>query len=623
MPQEGNHNGSRLTGHALRNAHLRERALNRALTAPALARAVVAIRARTLGMTRLEFVRRSGMSRGTLRDLELGVHTPTRHTLQEFVEGCRRLGVGPVELEELRGLYAGPGDTLEQFIARLELHAGSTRELARRVGISTATLWEYRRGNFPLPLALLRKMCKSVGVDAGSGEVLWHDAERRRFVERGYPEAWAELCVWCMRRGQTESHVLNLGVTTTAFRRLRYLELPSWPEVAKAAHALCASSDDLLALQKQWMQGEREQRLRPRDRFGPALKALREARGITRRELADLFGIGGKKPARIIKHIEEDGLYSAQAYPAGLAAVVTEDAAEQERLLQAWRQRRRQFHRRHRPEMRLDLRLERELYGFGARDMEAVLGYTSLEYQRLERGVGELSDSARARILQALQRAGQRRVTALRELRRAREAERAAWRAPATAAGLVASLIRREGGLIPLARRLRAAGVMGLWPGRLRMLADGIDMPAWPVVERIGRACGVTDLEAARRDWAERYRMQLQSRCPSPLGVELRLLIAEVATTLRDFSPRLGVNYSVLVREFQRIDRDEAIRWFHVERILRAVGLPPDQECWREIRALWATAGSRRHGNTSERNSHPNGEGTNRRKPMANGRSIK
>jgi hypothetical protein len=50
----------------------------------------------------------------------------------------------------------------------------------------------------------------------------------------------------------------------------------------------------------------------------------------------------------------------------------------------------------------------------------------------------------------------------------------------------------------------------------------------------------------------------------------------------------------VLVREFQRIDRDEPLRWFHLERILRAIGLPPEGERWREIRALWATADSRR-----------------------------
>src|SRR5204863_7399882 len=108
---------------------------------------------------------------------------------------------------------------------------------------------------------------------------------------------------------------------------------------------------------------ERGQRDRLRDGFGHRLQQLRKRQGISRRELADLFGIGGKKPARIIKYIEEDGFYSAQAYPAGLAALLTEVSAEQEHLLQLWQERRQQFHRRHRPEMRLDLRLTRERYG--------------------------------------------------------------------------------------------------------------------------------------------------------------------------------------------------------------------------------------------------------------------
>ena len=62
MPQHGSQNGTHLTGHALRNAHLRARSLERACTAPPLARAIVTIRAGTLGMTRLEFARRSGIS---------------------------------------------------------------------------------------------------------------------------------------------------------------------------------------------------------------------------------------------------------------------------------------------------------------------------------------------------------------------------------------------------------------------------------------------------------------------------------------------------------------------------------------------------------------------------------
>ena len=78
------------------------------------------------------------------------------------------------------------------------------------------------------------------------------------------------------------------------------------------------------------------------------------------------------------------------------------------------------------------------------------------------------------------------------------------------------------------------------------------------------------------------------------MGVELRLLIAELAPTLRAFSPRLGFNYSVLVRDLHRIDRDEPLRWFHVERILVAAGLPVDCDRWKEIRGLWYTVGARK-----------------------------
>ena len=105
---------------------------------------------------------------------------------------------------------------------------------------------------------------------------------------------------------------------------------------------------------------------------------------------------------------------------------------------------------------------------------------------------------------------------------------------------------------------------------------------------------GVQDLQELRRDWRDRYRQQLAMDCPSPLGIDLRLLIAEVAPTLRAFSPRLGFNYSVLVRDLQRIDRDEPVRWFHVERILSSLGVTSDSERWREIHALWYTAEERR-----------------------------
>jgi len=594
MPPDPSNPVDRLTGHALRNARLRQRSLERSTAAPPLARRVVRLRADLLGLTRLECARLSGISRGALRDLELGIHTPTRQTLQQFLAFCEQRGVAPGHLEELRRLYAGAGDTLEEFLGRLELRAGSSRELARRVGISPTTLWEYHRGNFPLPLALLRQMCKSVGADAVAAEQLWHHDQRRRLLERGLPEAWVELCVLCARAGHPESYLTRLGVSNAALRRLRYLELPAWREVERAAAALCRDPAELDRLRQLWQRDQEEQHRRLRDDFGPRLKRLRLKQGVRRRALADLFGVGGKKPARIIKHIEEDGLYSAQAFPAGLAAALTADDGERERLLAAWQKRRRQFHRRRRPETRIELRLAREMYGFQPGDMQAVLGYAPLEYQKIERGVSPLAESAQARILLAVHQAGGKRVSELLEKRRQREAEQAAWQTPTTVPLLVALLARREGGLIPLARHLRRAGLTRLWPGRLRAIRQGREVPAWPVLRRLAEACGVLDCTEVKNDWVERYRARLEARCPSPLGVELRLLIGETATTLRELSPRLGFNYSVLIREFQRIDRDEPLRWFHVERLLNVVGVSPLSERWRAIRALWSTAEQRR-----------------------------
>jgi transcriptional regulator with XRE-family HTH domain len=600
-----------LSGHALRNAHLREHSLARAATAPPLARAMVRIRAETLGMTRLEFARRSGISRGTLRDLELGVHSPTRATLRQFVQFCRRRAVDVQLLEELQRLYTGAGATLGEWIARLELRAGSPRELARRVGISPATLWEYRRGHFPLPYALLHLLCKAVGEDPGPGEALWHEAERRRLLDRGYPEALAEFWVVCGREGYSEKRLLKLGVSTAAARRMRYLELPAWDEVADAARDLCRDEEERRRLEALWRRQEEQQRAGRGAGFGGRVQQLRKKQGVSRRELADLFGIGGKKPARIIKYIEEDGFYSAQAYPAGLAALLAGGTPAEPRLLELWQERRRQFHRRHRPETRVDLRLAREVYGFGVRDMQAILGYDPIEYQRIERGTVPLRDTARERILQAVHEAGRRRIDGLLRQRADREAARDGWHSPTSVPELVTLLAGREGGLIPLARLLRRAGVRGLWPGRLRAVGQGLEVPPWYVLERIGRACDVPDLSQAWLDWTDRYRERLRREHLSPLGVELRLLIAEVAPTLRDFSPRLGFNYSVLVRDLQRIDRDEPIKWYHVERVLRALGLTERDERWRELHALWYTAGDRRkrNGTAPGNGVRPNGLG--------------
>ncbi|HQU42106.1 MAG: hypothetical protein B7Z73_00375 [Planctomycetia bacterium 21-64-5] len=583
-------NGQHLTGHALRNENLRRRSLARSASAPPLARAVVEIRACTLGMTRLELARRSGIGRGTLRDLELGVHRPTRQTLQRFIEFCGPQGVPDDKIGQLLDLYTGPCESLEHLISRLELRAGSARELARRAGISASTLWEYRRGNFPLSWSLLVKLCQAVGHDPDAVEPLWHACQRTRLVARGYPQAWAEFCVWCDRGDVAVSRLTRLGVTSASLRRLRYLELPPWSAVAQAARKLCRHDDELKRLRELWNRDVAAQRGNQKDEFGLELRRLRLRRGLRRRELADLFGVGGKKPARIIKYIEEDGYYSVRAFPAGLAAVLADNQDDRQRLLALWRRRRAQFICRRRPETRGELRLLREVYGLTLDDVPEVLGYTSLEYQRIERGVESLSETAGQRISEAFERAGQQRVAALLARRDSRLRDATAWRSPASAAELVTLLSRREGGLAPLARQLKQAGCRGVSVPRLRAIARGTDLPAWFWLREVARTMKVTDLDRLREDWQLRQRELLQRGGLPPLAVELRMIIAETANSVREFSHRLPFNYSVLVRDLGRIDRGRPIGWFHVERLLDAAGLGTQHDRWQELRILWCTA---------------------------------
>ena len=99
MPRGRVQKSEPLTGHALRNANLRQRSLKRSMSAPPLARKAVEVRVSDLGMTRIELSRRSGISRGALRDLELGIHTPTRNTLERFIEFSDKAGVSEERLD--------------------------------------------------------------------------------------------------------------------------------------------------------------------------------------------------------------------------------------------------------------------------------------------------------------------------------------------------------------------------------------------------------------------------------------------------------------------------------------------------------------------------------------------
>jgi transcriptional regulator with XRE-family HTH domain len=643
MPRGGVLKSAPLTGHALRNANLRQRSLKRSKTAPPLARKAVEVRVSDLGMTRIELARKSGISRGALRDLELGIHTPTRNTLERFIEFSDEAGVSEERLDELRDLYAGPADSMENVIARLELKAGSSPRLAKRVGVSAATLWEYRRGNFPVPHAILRKMCETLKVEFERVEPVWQDSERERFLKRGFPESLAEFCMLRLRAGHAESDLLELGLGTAQLRRLCYLELLPWARIASVARTMCRNDDELRQLRELWQEDYRRQKDEGLHAFGLQLKKMREQQGITRREMSDLFLVGGKKPARIIKHIEEDGHYSQQAFPAGLIALLADSLVSSEpdsdpttlrngnsktrnngtaiaandalaldgvadehreeaaiadvasrlaiedclELRKLWEQRRIRFHLRHRPEMQLDLRLQREFFGFDVNDAARVLGYTSLEYQKIERGIEQLSDSARSRIIEALTDAGHKKVAEIFERRSQRDSKRVAWKSPRSVSDMIRLLAVREGGLVPLSRELRDAKLAGISPPRLRSYLQEEETPSWSLLHGIAESCGVKNLGEVHINWIHRYREQLQQKSDSSLAVELRLLIAEVAPTLRAFAKQLPFNYSVLLRDLYRVEAKEPIKWPHIERLLRAAGLPSSSERWRVILRLW------------------------------------
>lgn len=655
MPRGGVQKSEPLTGHALRNANLRQRSLKRSKDAPPLARKAVEVRVSDLGMTRIELARQSGISRGALRDLELGIHTPTRNTLERFIEFSEQAGVSEERLDELRDLYAGPADSMENVIARLELKAGSSPKLAKKVGVSAATLWEYRRGNFPVPHSILQKMCDSLKVDFERAEKVWEDSERDRFLKRGFPESMAEFCMLRLRAGHAESDLLELGLGTAQLRRLCYLELLPWARIASVAKTMCRNDAELRRLRELWQEDYRQQKSEGLHDFGLRLKKLREQQGITRREMSDLFLVGGKKPARIIKHIEEDGHYSQQAFPAGLIALladslapadelsVEQDAASSSNdsgkktasrnghsmpanngtaresvsltakngaatdlveaarteagrrlefedsleLRKLWEQRRIRFHLRHRAEMQLDLRLQREFFGFAVNDAAKVLGYTSLEYQKIERGIEQLSDSARARIMSALTDAGYEKVGEIFQRRSLRDTKRVAWKSPSSVSEMIRLLAVREGGLVPLSRKLREAELAGISPPRLRSYLQEEETPSWSLLHGIAESCGVKNLGEVHINWIHRYREQLKQKSESLLAVELRLLIAEVAPTLRAFAKRLPFNYSVLLRDLYRVEGQQPIKWPHIERLLRAAGLPSSSERWRVIIRLW------------------------------------
>ena len=552
--------------------------------------------------------RDSGVSRGALRDLELGVHTPTRLTMERFLEFCEHKQVPAAQVEAVRSLYAGPCDTLQHIIGRMELKSCSSPELARKIGIAPATLWEYKRGHFPVPYPILKRLCEVSGEDFTVAEELWHVAERKRFLERGFPESLAELCILRLRAGHAESKLLELGLLTSQLKRLCYLELPAWPKVSAMVKLLCRTDVELKHLKEIWQRDFLQQKDEGLHVFGLKLKKLREKLGVDRREVSDLFLVGGKKPARTIKHIEEDGHYSQLAFPAGLVALMTDyektlPASEADKaalgatfflqtetaveLRDLWEQRRIRFHLRHRPEMRLDLRLEREYYGFDVPQAAKILGYTSLEYQKVERGIETITDSANKRILAAYKLAGHRRIADVFQRRIDRDVQRLNWQSPTTVADMLTLLADREGGVVTLARVLQQAKLYGTSTPQVRAYIDGLYTPTWYLMQQIADWAGITKLGAVHLDWIQRYRAHLKRTSKTMLLVELKLLMFEVSPTMRAFSERLKFNCSALLRDLYRIEDGELVKWPHIERILQAAGLPDHSERWQVIHRLW------------------------------------
>jgi transcriptional regulator with XRE-family HTH domain len=237
--------------------------------------------------------------------------------------------------------------------------------------------------------------------------------------------------------------------------------------------------------------------------------------------------------------------------------------------------------------MQLDLRLQREYFGFDVAQAAELLGYSSLEYQKIERGIEPLTESGRKRIIEALEEAGHEKLGEVFIRRTARDQRRQAWRQPKSVTGMLKLLAEREGGVVPLARLLADAGLYGISPPRLRSYMLEEETPTWHLLQQIADTCDIMKLQAVHLDWIHRYRSQLQQKSDSILAVELRLLVAEVAPTLRAFSERLPFNYSVLLRDLYRVERKESFKWYHVERILEAAGLPKESERWRVIHRLW------------------------------------
>ena len=174
-------------------------------------------------------------------------------------------GLGPLRITALLEHFGSPGAVL----------AASAEQLAGVPGIGSKLSADIVQGRREVDVAEELQLLEKHGV---------------RLVARGtpeYPGALAEFWALCCRAGHPEQDLPRLGLPMAALRRLRYLELPPWAEVERAARALCRSEKELRTLQELWSRDEQQRHGQDGDGFGPRLKLLRLQRGIGRREVEE------------------------------------------------------------------------------------------------------------------------------------------------------------------------------------------------------------------------------------------------------------------------------------------------------------------------------------------------
>ena len=416
MSRNPNLDTGRLTGHALRNANLR--AFPGPHRGPAAGPRPRHPPRRVLGLTRLEFCAAPASAGAPCATWSWASTPRRRHTLQQYVNFCRRCG----------GCGRAPGGTVPPLCRGPGIGSGSGSP-AWSCGPVRRPSWPAAPASAPAPsgntaAATSRCPCRScAGCARPSARTPPRPrpcgTRRNAAAPPGarLPGGAGRVLGALPREGYAEKHLPGLGLGTAALRRLRYLELPAWPEVAAVARTLCRD-DDEWRVPGTPLAGEERDRER-------ASSPTPSAHACTK--LRQAQGHGPPRAGRPVRHRRQEAGADHQVRrgrrlstprrptPRVWSPCWPDEAEEQRaRLLGLWEERRRQFHRRHRPETRLDLRLAREPYGFelqghGGHPGVRAAGVPANRARRRAR----CRSAAQARILQAIERAGQQRVAAL------------------------------------------------------------------------------------------------------------------------------------------------------------------------------------------------------------------